>query len=112
MTKAISHVRSIREDVGLSQEQLARILGTSWVSVSRWERKVARPNTRPEARLKRLEELVNRIGKALPKAGLQRFMDTPQPLLHGFRPVDLLESEYAFRDLLAFVDAAKSGDMA
>jgi uncharacterized protein (DUF2384 family) len=96
----------------LSQEQLARVLGTSWISVSRWERHITEPGAETEARLKRLSELVGRIGAALPEAEVRWFLQTPQPLLRGYRPIDLLGNDYSFEDLLAFVDAAKSGDMA
>jgi len=106
------NVKAIREKTGLSQEQLAQLLGISWVSVSRWERNVAQPSSAAAARLQRLRELLARIGRALPKEEVPRFLRTPQPLLRGYRPIDLLESDYSFRDLLAFVDAAKSGDMA
>ena len=105
-------VKMIREKASLTQEKLGRVLGTSWVTVSRWERHVARPSESTEVRLKRLKELVARIGKALPKEEVPRFLETPQPLLRGYRPVDLLDNDYSFRDLLSFVDSAKSGDMA
>ncbi len=105
-------VRALREKAALSQEHLAQVLGTSWVSVSRWERQIAQPTPDVEARLRRLNELVNRIEEALPESEVFRFLQTPQPLLRGFRPIDLLGNDYSFQDLLAFVDSAKSGDMA
>lgn len=105
-------VRALREKAALSQEQLAQVLRTSWISVSRWERHIARPNPDVEARLRRLNELVDRIEEALPESEVSRFLQTPQPLLRGFRPIDLLGNDYSFQDLLAFVDSAKSGDMA
>lgn len=111
MVKTVN-VKAIREKTGLSQEQLAQLLGTSWVSVSRWERKVARPSSTAATRLQRLRELLERIGPALPREEVPNFLRTAQPLLRGYRPIELLDSEYSFRDLLAFVDAAKSGDMA
>lgn len=106
------NVKIIREKTGLSQAQLARLLRTSWASVSRWERKIAKPSSETEARLQRFRELLARIGRALPKEEIPKFLQTAQPLLRGYRPIDLLDSEYSFHDLLAFVDAAKSGDMA
>ena len=105
-------IRLLRAKTGWSQEQLARILGTSWISVSRWERRIAHPSPETESRLRRLSELMGRIGSALPKTEMPEFLQTPQPLLRGYRPLDLLGSDYSFEDLLAFVDAAKSGDMA
>jgi len=105
-------VRALRQKAALSQEQLAQALGTSWITVSRWERRIAQPSPEVDARLKRLSELVDRIAKALPHAELPAFLHTPQPLLRGYRPTELLSNDYSFQDLLAFVDAAKSGDMA
>lgn len=110
MTKV--SVKQLRTKTKLSQEALANLLGTSWASVSRWERRIAAPSPETEARLERLLELVNRIGGAIPSGELPRFLQTPQPALRGYRPVDLLESQYSFEDLLDFVESAKSGDMA
>lgn len=106
------NVRSLRSGTRLSQEQFAQLLGTSWITVSRWERGVAEPNPKTEARLRRLKELLRHIGNALVADELLHFLQTAHPLLRGYRPVQLLESDYSFEDLLAFVEAAKSGDMA
>ena len=58
------------------------------------------------------EDLVRRVGDAVPPEALPDFLLTPQPLLRGYRPVELLDSKYSYEDLLAFVENAKSGDMA
>ena len=63
-------------------------------------------------RLERLAEVVRRVGDAVPPEALPDFLLTPQPLLRGYRPVELLDSKYSYDDLLAFVESAKSGDMA
>ena len=39
-----AEIKALREALGLSQEQLARHLGVSFVSVSRWERGLAKPS--------------------------------------------------------------------
>lgn len=106
------NVKNFRKRAELSQEELARILATSWVTVSRWERKIAAPNPEAEARLRRLSELLRRMGKALPAHELPRFLETPHPLLRNCPPLELLKSEYAFQDLLDFVEGTQSGDMA
>ena len=104
-------VNKLRARAKLSQQSLANLLGTSSVSVSRWERSVAKPGPETQARIKRLRQLVDRIGGALPAEELPTFLQTPQPLLRGYWPADLLQSGYAFEDRLAFVESAKSGDM-
>lgn len=105
-------VKDLRHKAKLSQEDLAKVLGTSWVTISRWERKTAQPDSEKLARLRRFKELIKRIGKAIPEDELVNFLTTPHPLLRGYRPADLLESDYSFEDLMEFVEAAKSGDMA
>ncbi len=102
----------LRRKVNLSQEEMARLLGTSWVTVSRWERKRAVPRSEARARLGRLQRLLERIGDSLPEDELLRFLLTPHPLLRGYKPVDLLQSDYSFEDLVNFIESAKSGDMA
>lgn len=102
----------LRRRVNLSQEEMARLLGTSWVTISRWERKRAQPRSEARARLGRLQRLLERIGDSLHQDELLRFLLTPHPLLRGYKPVDLLQSDYSFEDLVNFVESAKSGDMA
>ena len=102
----------LRRKVNLSQEEMARLLGTSWVTVSRWERKRALPRSEARARLGRLQRLLERIGDTLPQDELLRFFLTPHPLLRGYKPADLLQSDYSFEDLVNFIESAKSGDMA
>ena len=42
--KASVPVRSVREKLGLSQSELAKVLGTHAMTISKWERGVLRPN--------------------------------------------------------------------
>lgn len=112
MPTAIENLRSFRERTDLTQEELAHLLDTSWVSVSRWERGVAEPKPRTLERIERLQRLVERIGQALSPGALPDFLETPQPGLRNHRPKELLDNEYAFEDLIALVDGLKSGDMA
>ena len=95
----------------MSQEQLARFLGASWPTVSRWERGVAVPNETYQARLRNLITLSERIRSAIKPEDFVPFLLTPHPLLRGHPPSDLLQSAYSFQDLLALVDRAKSGDI-
>jgi DNA-binding transcriptional regulator YiaG len=101
----------LRNVTGLSQSRLGRLIGASWVTISRWER-AGVPSGEAEERLHRLERLVQELGGAIPSDKVAGFLETPHPMLRGYRPADLLTSDYAFHDLLALVNAAKSGDMA
>jgi transcriptional regulator with XRE-family HTH domain len=104
-------LRDFRKKTHLTQERLAHLLGTSWVTVSRWERDRAEPQPAAVERLGRLQELVERIGRALPMSELEVFLETPHPRLRNHKPMDLLDNDYAFEDLISLVESAKSGDM-
>ncbi|OFW02905.1 MAG: hypothetical protein A3G20_09225 [Acidobacteria bacterium RIFCSPLOWO2_12_FULL_59_11] len=112
MENKFVNIKKLRQKTQLSQEQFARLVNTSWATISRWERNVSKPNQDAETELHRLRELVERIGKALPPDQLYRFLETPNPYFRNHRPIELLKSDYGFEDLLAFVESAKSGDMA
>jgi DNA-binding transcriptional regulator YiaG len=105
-------IKDLRDRARLSQEKLARVLGTSWITVSRWERGIGVPGGDAEVRLSRLSELLGRIGSAIPAERIYEFLDSPNSSFRGHRPMELLTSDYAFQDLLNFVESVKSGDMA
>ena len=44
-------VKPLRERLHLTQDELARIVGSSWVTVSRWERGLSEPSTEVENKL-------------------------------------------------------------
>ena len=68
-------IRSIRERLGLTQEQLARLLGVHPLTVSKWERGLLQPTAHQEELLRsfrvasRDEEASEQIRKALAAAG-------------------------------------------
>lgn len=72
-TMHVIDLKAIRKHAGLSQEQLAQLLKTSWVTISRWERGVAQPSHASAQRLERLTEVLQRIGQALPKEEVSIF---------------------------------------
>ena len=41
------HMKKRRLELGLEQEQVASLVGVTWLSVSNWERAVYRPSKRP-----------------------------------------------------------------
>src|SRR5947207_15566181 len=49
-----TEVKRLRQQTQLSQEKFAHLLGTSWVTVSRWERNQVTPTGEMEACLLRL----------------------------------------------------------
>lgn len=41
---SVMDIKSIREGLGLTQEEFARKIGVSWSTVARWERGKAKPS--------------------------------------------------------------------
>jgi transcriptional regulator with XRE-family HTH domain len=102
-------VRRLRERLGLTQEQSARLLGVTWTTVSRWERSQARPDARSLAKLERLAELVDLIGDAIRPEDVARFLTTPHPELRGHPPIELIENAFGVEAVKSLVLAAQSG---
>ena len=81
-------IKDIRKSYDWTQEQMAHILGTSWVTISRWERGISEPSDR----------------KGRPAKS------SSNPAMANFPPTDLLQSGYAFRKLIYLVEKTKHGD--
>ncbi len=92
----------------LDQAEVARVLGTSPRTVSRWLRKEASP--RPDARERLLEFLavLERLSVTLRPEPAHDWLFTPNPLLSHHKPADLLR-EGRYRDVLGAVDALAEG---
>ncbi len=103
-------IKEVREKYRLTQEQLAKVLGTSWVTISRWERGTGNTSEDAEAKLHRMDSLLRHIDTLIAPEDLARFLMTPNSAMDGFPPMDLLQSGYAFRKLVELVEKAKSGE--
>jgi predicted transcriptional regulator len=67
-------LRSIRRDLGLTQEQLGSVLGLSSQTIVRWEKGRGRPSAWAETILLRFESALCRDGEARPAHNLaQRY---------------------------------------
>jgi DNA-binding transcriptional regulator YiaG len=87
----LAATRRLRAQLGLTQEQYARLLGVTWTTVSRWERGQAVPDPKGAVKLARMRELVELIGDAIRREDLPRFLTAPHLELRGHSPVDLLD---------------------
>lgn len=66
-------VKALRESRGWTQVQLAGLLGTDSVTISRWERGVSRPRRSAQARLRELSRSVpERLGGLVGAIGADR----------------------------------------
>ena len=103
-------LKETRKSFGLSQEQLGRVLGASWISISRWERGISNPPPEAEEKLRRLAELLEHLGGLIAPADLPQFLLTPNAAMQNFPPYDLLQSGYSFQKLIELVEKTKSGE--
>jgi DNA-binding transcriptional regulator YiaG len=62
------HIVSLREALGMTQQQFATRLKVTSQTVSRWERGEVRPNERALAAMRRLQATARRKGIAVPLA--------------------------------------------
>jgi transcriptional regulator with XRE-family HTH domain len=104
-------LRLFRERHHLSQQELASLLDSTWVSVSRWERAKSMPLPDVAVRAQRLLEIESQIAPAVMPGAFIDFLKTPHSMLRGFPPLDLLRSAFAFEHLKAFVQSALFGGM-
>lgn len=89
---------------------MARVLGTAWITVSRWDRGLSEPPPEIGEKLHRMEVLLKHIGAMIAKQDLAKFLLTPNPAMNNFPPSDLLQSGYAFQKLIELVEKTKHGE--
>ena len=89
---------------------MAHILGTAWVTISRWERGLSEPPAEADEKLRRMEILLKHIDTLIAREDLPKFLLTPNPAMANFPPADLLQSGYAFQKLIELVEKTKHGD--
>jgi transcriptional regulator with XRE-family HTH domain len=102
-----NEVKSIRQELGLSQEHFARIMNTSTKSISRWENKMTKPAPLAEEMLDFWDEVVRVISG---------FGDNPSewirrenPELGGKKPIDLAYTSEGRRKMIILLEKAANG---
>ncbi|PSB01732.1 helix-turn-helix domain-containing protein [Merismopedia glauca] len=83
---------NVRQQLSLSQERLAQLLGVSVKTVSRWEREARQPtDSNPLERLAKLKEVAELGRMVYTENGLKEFLKTPLPVFGGRSALDLLQ---------------------
>ena len=108
MTMSVAtEVKSIRNELGLSQEKFARLLNASTKSVSRWENNKNKPTPLAEEMLSLWDEVVRIISG---------FGDNPSewirrknPELGNKRPIDIANNYEGRRKILVLLERAAEG---
>ena len=98
----------IEEKAVLSHEDVAKIVGTSPRSVSRWASGSAGPRARTRDRLLEVAAVVTELSRSLSPDAAHVWLHAPNPFLDFDRPVDLL-AEGNYRRVLAAIEAIRDG---
>ena len=98
----------LEEKAGLSYEDIARVVGSSPRSISRWARGDADPRSRSRDRLLETSAVVNELSGVLTADAAHVWLFTPNPFLDCDRPIDLV-AEGQYRRVLAAIEALADG---
>lgn len=101
-------ITSALEDLGLSQEMLARILQVSARTVARWLAGDVEPSPDHRERLEKIKQIHREMLKALRPGAISKYLQAYNETLGGRRPLDLLLS-HQFDAILADLAALQEG---
>lgn len=101
-------IERIEEKAALSHDDVARIVGTSPRSVSRWARGTTGPRARARDRLLEVAAVVNELSRSLAPEAAHVWLHAPNPFLDFDRPLDVL-AQGDFRRVLAAIEAIRDG---
>lgn len=108
MTRLAERLGSLAEKTDLDQGDVARVLGTSPRTVSRWLREEAAPRREVRERLLEVLAVLERLSMVLNPEPAHDWLFTPNPLLSHEKPADLLR-DGRFREVLGLIDALGEG---
>ena len=83
-------VRNVREQLGVNQDQFARLTGFSVRTIASWE--AGKPlATAKQQRIVEIQRLQQRLAKVMKPAFIGQWLQTPNAALAGFKPLELIE---------------------
>ena len=98
----------IKEEAGLSRQEVARIVGASPRTVMRWAAGETLPRGVSRERLLDLAAVAQQLGRVMQKDAATAWLFEPNPLLNHERPVDLVATG-KYQDVLAAIEAIGEG---
>lgn len=105
-----SAIKELREqDLALSQERFAHLLGVTLGTVSRWERSEGHPDEAMEQKILRLRRIARALSAVMDPKSAAEWLQAPLAQFDGNPPRDLLSSNFATAYLERFIDQWLSG---
>lgn len=108
MSMLAERLEKLVEQTDLDQVEVARVLGTSPRTVSRWLRAEAAPRREARERLLEVLAVLERLSATLRPEPAHDWLFTPNPMLDYRKPADLL-GEGRFREVIGAIDALGEG---
>jgi uncharacterized protein (DUF2384 family) len=98
------------ETISVPQGDIARVVGVSRRTLQRWLSSAdsAVPAGNNEARLRVVARIVNHLRHSFTGPGTLRWLERPNPQLHGAAPLTLLADESRFAQLVQLAATARS----
>jgi transcriptional regulator with XRE-family HTH domain len=93
MGSAVARKLESLRSKGLKQTEVAILLGTRPEQVSRWNNGQAYPHSSTEKALLELEFIVDQLSDFYEPNEARQWLFSPQKLLNGEKPSDLIQSE-------------------
>jgi len=108
MTVYAERITRIKKSAGLSQDEVARVVGASTRTVARWAAGANVPRGVTRERLLELATVAQRLAKAMKRDAAAAWLYEPNPLLSNMRPIDLV-GQGRYQEVLDLVDAIAEG---
>jgi transcriptional regulator with XRE-family HTH domain len=109
-TDLVNTVKALRRELDMTQAEFARLMGTSAVTVARWEENRSKPTSSNLRRLKMLQQMVDSLREVMKQDYIPIWLRTPHPTLGRYAPVDLLDEDFAFKEIHRLVESTKWGN--
>jgi transcriptional regulator with XRE-family HTH domain len=109
VTTSVDEIQILRETLGLSRENLARLLEVSLHTISRWESGVGEPSALAVRELRRWLKVLDRLDQVFKPKGIARWFHAPNKILNNKTPFELACSDDGAAAILELLDRIEWG---
>ncbi len=102
-------IKSIRSRLGLSQENLARVLDVSLRTIIRWETEGDDPPPLQRERLELIDEVVLLAADIMEKSDIVTWFASSKEMFSGKKPIELLSSYRGIQQIKDAIERVRFG---
>jgi transcriptional regulator with XRE-family HTH domain len=107
-TLLASKVKSLSDSLGITQEEVGEITGSSPRTVARWVAGASLPQRHTRDRVLELVYVADQLSKVMKKEAANLWLFTPNPLLGHEKPADRIKRG-DFQSVLNLIEALADG---